>query len=258
MTTDQFSVAGQTAVVTGSSSGIGRTIVERFADDGADVVVSSRERAHVDPVAEAINDRDGGRALAVECDVRDRDAVEAMVAATATEFGGVDVLVNNAGASFVAPFSDISENGWKTIVDVNLHGTYHCSQAAGAYMREHGGGAIVNVSSVAGLHGAPTMSHYGAAKAGVVNLTTSLGTEWADDGVRVNCVAPGFVATPGVAAQMGVEADDVDREDVARRIGTPEEVADVVQFLASPAASYLVGETVTVAGVPQNPEVPTS
>ena len=264
MTTDQFSVAGRTAIVTGASGGIGKVVAERFAADGADVVVCSREQEHVDPVAAGIDAESGaddeghGRSLAVECDVRDREAVDALVEATVDEFGGVDVLVNNAGASFVAPFSDISENGWKTIVDVNLHGTYHCSQAAGAYMREHGGGAIVNVSSVAGLHGAPTMSHYGAAKAGVVNLTTSLGTEWADDGVRVNCVAPGFVATPGVAAQMGVEADDVDREDVARRIGTPEEVADVVQFLASPAASYLVGETVTVAGVPQNPEVPTS
>jgi len=256
MTTDQFSVAGRTAVVTGSSSGIGRTIAERFADDGADVVVSSRDQDNVDPVAATINDREGGRALAVECDVRDRDAVEAMIRATEGEFGSVDILVNNAGASFIAPFKDISENGWETILDINLTGTFHCSQAAGAVMRENGGGHIVNIASVAGIRGSPEMSHYGAAKAGVVNLTTTLAAEWATEGVRVNCVAPGFVATPGVASQMGVSADDIDRAEVNRRIGTTEEIADTAQFLASEASSYVVGETITVAGKPRITESP--
>ncbi|MFB6271205.1 MAG: SDR family NAD(P)-dependent oxidoreductase, partial [Halobacterium sp.] len=120
MTLDRFSVSGQTAIVTGASSGIGRGIAEQFAADGADVVVCSREQENVDPVADGINEADGGRALAVECDVTDRDAVEALVAATVEEFGGIDCLVNNAGASFMASFDDISENGWSTIVDINL------------------------------------------------------------------------------------------------------------------------------------------
>ncbi|MFC6769263.1 SDR family NAD(P)-dependent oxidoreductase, partial [Natrinema soli] len=106
-------------------------------------------------------------------------------------------------------------------------------------------------ASVAGTRGSKTMSHYGAAKAGVINLTTTLSYEWADADVRVNCIAPGFVATPGVESQMGVSADNIDREEVARRIGTVEEIADVTQFLASPASSYIVGETITVQGVPQ-------
>ena len=255
MTTDQFSVDGDTALVTGASSGIGRAIAERFADDGAEVVVCSREQDNVDPVADGIEDA-GGSALAVECDVRERDSVEALVEATVEEFGGLDTLVNNAGASFMANFEGISENGWKTIVDINLHGTYHCTQAAGEVMREAGGGTIVNFASVAGQEGAPYMSHYAAAKAGVVNLTSTLAYEWADDGIRVNCIAPGFVATPGVASQMGVTADEIDRKEVSRKIGTSEEIADVAQFLASPAASYLTGETITARGVPDIMESP--
>jgi 3-oxoacyl-[acyl-carrier protein] reductase len=250
---DRFSVSG-TSVVTGASSGIGRAVAERFAADGADVVVCSREQENVDPVAEGIRE-DGGSALAVECDVTDRDAVDALVEATVEEFGGLDVLVNNAGASFVAGFDDISPNGWDTIMDVNLGGTYHCTHAAADHLKD-GEGAVVNVASVAGQEGAPYMSHYAAAKAAIINLTRTLAMEWAGDGVRVNCIAPGFVATPGLEAQMGVSADDVDREEVDRRIGVSEEIADAVRFLASPAASFVVGETLTAGGVPQGEEVP--
>jgi NAD(P)-dependent dehydrogenase (short-subunit alcohol dehydrogenase family) len=256
MPTDQFSVAGKTAVITGSSQGIGRVTAERFARDGADVVVSSRSPEEIEAVAEEINGGAGGEAIAVECDVRDRDAVEALFETTAERLGGVDVLVNNAGASFMAGFDDISENGWKTIVDINLHGTYHCSQVAGGHMADGDGGAIVNLASVAGIDGAPYMSHYAAAKAGVVNLTSTLAFEYASEGVRVNCVAPGFVATPGVETQMGVTAEEVDREVVERRMGLSEEIADLIQFLASPAASYVVGETIVARGVPDIMETP--
>jgi NAD(P)-dependent dehydrogenase (short-subunit alcohol dehydrogenase family) len=261
MPTDQFSVAGSTAIVTGSSSGIGQSIAERFAADGANVVVCSRVQDNVDPVAEGINastdeGESGGRAIAVECDVRDRDAVDALVDATVEEFGTVDCLVNNAGASFMASFEDISENGWSTILDINLTGTFHCTQAVGPVMKESGGGTVINLSSVAGQQGSPFMSHYGAAKAGVVNLTTTLAYEWASDDVRVNCIAPGFVATPGVETQMGVSADNIERDEVERRIGLSEEIADIAQFLASPAGSYVVGETITAQGVPQVMETP--
>ncbi|MFB6142046.1 MAG: SDR family NAD(P)-dependent oxidoreductase [Halorientalis sp.] len=253
---DQFAVAGQTAIVTGASQGIGRSIAERFADDGADVVICSREQEKVDEVAAGINDADGGECVPIECDVTERDAVDALVETTVEEFGGVDTLVNNAGASFMANFEGISENGWKTIVDINLHGTYHCTQAAGEHMREADGGQIINFASVAGQDGAPFMSHYAAAKAAVVNLTKTLAFEWSDDQVRVNCIAPGFVATPGVETQMGVSADNIDRSNVDRRIGLEEEIADIAQFLASEASSYVTGETITAKGVPDIMEDP--
>ncbi|WP_136715683.1 SDR family NAD(P)-dependent oxidoreductase [Halorientalis salina] len=252
----QFGVDDQAVIITGASQGIGRSIAERFADDGADVVVCSREQEKVDDVAETINEGDGGECLPIECDVTDRDAVDALVEATVEEFGGVDTLVNNAGASFMANFEGISENGWKTIVDINLHGTFHATQAAGEVMRESDGGQIVNFASVAGQMGAPWMSHYAAAKAAVVNLTQSLAFEWSDDQVRVNCIAPGYVATPGVESQMGVSADEIERDNVHRRIGLEAEIADIAQFLASEASSYMTGETITAKGVPQIDESP--
>ena len=254
MSTDQFSVAGTRALVTGASNGIGRAIAERFADDGADVVVCSREQDHVVPIADGINDRAGGRAFAVECDVRDRTAVEGLLDVTAKEVGGLDVLVNNAGNSNVRSFADIDPEEWTAIVDGNLTSTYHCTQVAGPHLKRDGGGAIVNLASVAAFEGAPYMSHYGAAKAGVVNLTRTLAAEWANDGVRINCIAPGTVATPSVTEQIGVDPDAIDRTEIDRRVGTSEEIADVAQFLASPAASYLVGETITASGVPDTPE----
>lgn len=250
MSTEQFSVEGRRAIVTGASSGIGRSIAERFAADGAAVAICSRAQERVDPVAEAINDGDGpGRAIAIECNVRDREAVEGLVEETVSEFGGLDLLVNNAGGEFVAPFAEISENGWKAVVDLNLHGTYHCTHVAGPHLRE-GGGDVINVSSVNGQQAAPGESHYGAAKAALINLTSTLAAEWAGDGVRVNCVAPGLILTPGVEETLGVEADDLPERDVVDRdVGHPEEIADVVQFLASPAASFVTGQTVTARGL---------
>ena len=252
MPTDQFSVADRTALVTGGSSGIGRTITERFVADGANVVICSREQERVDSVATELGDAPGD-VHPVECDVRDRDAVDALVDAAVDTFGTVDVLVNNAGANFYSDFDDISPNGWETILDINLTGTVNCLQSVGEEMRAAGGGAVVNLSSFVTHFPSPQQSHYGAAKAAVSHLTGTVAHEWADDDIRVNAVAPGVVLTPGVEHVLDKDVDAVpDRETVDRQIGYPEEIADLVQFLVSPAASYMTGEVVDIRGVPQS------
>ncbi|MEF8839628.1 MAG: SDR family NAD(P)-dependent oxidoreductase [Haloarculaceae archaeon] len=251
---ETFSVAGCRTLVTGASSGIGRAIAEEFARDGAPVAICSREEGNVATVAESIRE-EGGETHAFECDVREETGVDAFVNEAAEALGGIDCLVNNAGASFMASFEDISENGWNAVVDTNLTGTRNSCRAAAGRLAD-GGGCVVNLSSAAGEAGAPYMSHYGAAKAGVINLTASLADEWADDDVRVNCIAPGFVATPGLESQMGIAADEVDRASVDRRIGLPEEIADVARFLASDAASFVTGETIVPRGKPDLVEVP--
>jgi len=251
---DRFSVDGLRTLITGASSGIGRVVAEEFASAGAPVAICSREEEHVAPVAESIRD-EGGEAYAYECDVRDEAAVERFVGEAADALGGVDCLVNNAGASFMAGFEDISANGWETIVETNLTGTRHCCYAAADDLAD-AGGCVVNLASAGGEAGAPYMSHYGAAKAGVINLTASLADEWAADGVRVNCIAPGYVATPGLESQMGITGEEIDRSSIDRQIGLPVEIADVVRFLASDAASYLTGETIVPRGKPDLVEVP--
>lgn len=252
MPTNQFSVAGRSVIVTGGSSGIGKTIAERFAADGANVTICSRQQNRADTVATEITETErGGHVLPIECDVRDRDAVEAMIDATAEEFGSVDILVNNAGANFYAPFEEISPNGWQTVFDINLTGTVNCMQLAGEQLAESEGN-IVNISSFVTHYPSPEQSHYGAAKAAISHLTRSVAHEWADRNIRVNAVAPGVVLTPGVehVLERNVSSEP-NRETVDRQIGRPDEIADLVQFLASPASSYLTGEVITPRGVPQ-------
>lgn len=251
-----FHIDGDTAIVTGASQGIGEAIAKTFASDGVNVAICSRDRERFQPVIDDIEEMDGaGDVFGTECDVRDRDRVFEFVDEVVDEFGTIDVLVNNAGGSFTSPFDDLSENAWKTIIDINLHGAFHFTQAVGEVMQETGGGSIVNIISSAGLEGgAPKMSQYGAAKAGLKNLTESVADEWKGYGIRINCISPGLIATPGVRESLGIDVDDLPpREDVDRYIGYPEETADIAQFLCSPAASYLNGSTIK-AGLPASEE----
>ncbi|RDI73100.1 SDR family NAD(P)-dependent oxidoreductase [Halopelagius longus] len=250
------SVADETVVVTGASSGIGRAIAETFVADGADVVICSRTQADVDAVAEELNAADRpGSAFAVECDVTDRDSVASFADATVEEFGGVDVLVNNAGgAGPGAPLHGVEPDDWDGVIEVNLTGTYNVTRAFADALREDGG-AVVNTSSMAGRYGVARMGPYSAAKAGVSALTRTLAVEWAGDDVRVNAVEPGFIATPAVREWLGVE-EMPERDPVDRTVGTPEEVADAVRFLASDAASFVTGQTLSPTGPPNTFEPP--
>jgi NAD(P)-dependent dehydrogenase (short-subunit alcohol dehydrogenase family) len=256
MRSPNFGLEGRTAIVTGASSGIGRSIAETFIGIGVDVGICSRSMDRIGPVASELNHADGGEALAIECDVRDRTDVATLLDRTVEAFGDVDILVNNAGGGFVAPFEDLSPNAWNGVMDLNVTGTVHSMQLVGENMRDAGGGSIVNISSVGGMHANPGESHYSAAKAAVIRLTDTVAVEWAEHDIRVNGIAPGLIQTAGVADTFGFDQDEMEpRTVVERRSGYPEEIADVVTFLVSPAASYVTGETIPVKG-PSRPGNP--
>src|SRR3989441_5437157 len=196
MAKSPFSLDGKTAIVTGGGTGIGKSIAIEFARAGADVALCSRKIEHLEPVAKAVHDL-GRRSFVEAVDVRVEEQVKGMVERAVKEFGRLDVMVNNAGASFRAKPEDISANGWNTVVSINLTGVFLGCKWAGRQMMDQGGGVIVNIASIAGVYGSTMMSHYGAAKAAVIMLTRELGTAWARKGVRVNCIAPGPVETEG-------------------------------------------------------------
>lgn len=253
MPTSQYSVAGQIAVVTGASRGIGRSIAERFAADGADLVICSRSEPDIHRVADTIADESDRDVLGVECDVSKRFDVEAMMAATSDRFGRIDTLVNNAGWARNTAFLEMSPAEWDEVVSNNLTGAVYCTQVAGRLMRRTGGGTVVNISSVNGIQGCPSAIHYGVAKAGLNNFTRALAFNWAEYGIAVNAIAPGTVATSKLREWRNDPdlGSDIDRARVDRRMGLAEEIADVAQFLASEAASFVNGEVIRVQGVPR-------
>ena len=250
-----FSVDGLVGIITGGGTGIGKAIAKFFAENGAKVSIASRNIEHLASAKEEI-DRTGGRCLIKTADVKHEDQVKAMVEGTLKEFGRIDILVNNAGASFVAPAAQISVNGLESILAINLKGAIYCSKAVFPVMLNQKRGKIINISSIAGIYGAPLMSHYGAAKAAMINLTKSLAYEWGPFGVWVNCIAPGMIETMGVFGQMhiGPDQERKAKEKVPiRRWGKPEEIAYLALFLASRASDYVQGETIVIDGGPQMP-----
>jgi len=250
---DPFSVADKAVIVTGGGTGIGQAIATEFAARGAKVLIASRSADHLEPVAAAIREQ-GGTVESIRCDVRDAAQVEAMIARAWDAFGRLDVLINNHGASFHRKAEEISPNGFATIVAINLTGTFLCSAAAARrWIAQKTGGRIINMSSEAGVYGSPGMVHYGAAKAGVMNLTLSLAMEWACHGILVNCVAPGPIDTPEAIARSW-STDEIRRlvtgSTALKRVGRVEEVAWPCLFLAAEASSYITGQTLSVDGGP--------
>lgn len=251
MSDEVFDIAGKVTIVTGGGTGIGADIAREFCRRGAKVMITSRTMDHLGPVADGIR-KESGEVETATCDVRQNDQVEAVVRKTLDAWGRIDVLINNAGASFVAHAHDISPNGFAAIVAINLNGTFNFSRAVARVMMEKKtGGNIINISSDSGVYGAATMSHYGAAKAGIINLTRSLAIEWASYGIRVNCVSPGPIETPGVKEVLWPTPELQQRAVNAtalKRFGTGPEVAWPCIFLASKAASYITGANLQVDG----------
>jgi 3-oxoacyl-[acyl-carrier protein] reductase len=257
MARSPFSLEGRTAIITGGGTGIGKSIALEFARAGADVAVCSRKAEHVEPVAKAVRDL-GRRSFATVVDVRVEEQVQGVVERAAREFGRLDVMVNNAGASFRARPEDISVNGWNAVVGINLNGVFlGCKWAYRQMVKQGGGGAIINVASVAGVYGSTMMPHYGAAKAAVINLTRALAVAWARQGVRVNCIAPGPVETEGYLDVLHKTDPDAEKtyRAVANRVamgrwGRVEEIAWPAIFLAADASAFMTGETIVVDGGP--------
>lgn len=242
---------GQVVLVTGASSGIGRSIAERFGSLGASVIVNYLTNAHgANETAELIR-RMGGSALTFQADVSKAAEVRRMVAAAEENFGRVDILINNAGSLFArGRIEELPEEVWDACIAVCLKGTFLCSQAVLPKMRERKRGVIINISSVASrLGGAGESVHYAAAKGGVNTFTFGLAKEVAKDGIRVNAIAPGLIDTPFQQKFSTPERLQRITETIAMgRMGSPTEITGLAVFLASEDASYLTGQTIFVDG----------
>jgi NAD(P)-dependent dehydrogenase (short-subunit alcohol dehydrogenase family) len=248
---DIFSVEGKVTIVTGGGTGIGESIAKEFAARGSKVLIASRNVENLTKVRDDIR-KDGGICEFTTVDVRQADQCEAMVETAVKHFGRLDVLINNHGASITTPSLNLSPNGWRAVVGINLDGTFFCSKAAARqFIKQGGGGSIVNISSTAGVHGSTTMLPYGAAKAGVVNLTISQAGEWGEHGIRVNCIAPGPIDTEGAAPRVWpnpkVKQMVADSRALGR-FGRVEEIAYPCLFLASDASSYVTGSLLVIDG----------
>jgi citronellol/citronellal dehydrogenase len=240
---------GQTIVITGGGTGIGRAVAHELAGLGAHVVLAARRLDRLEQVRDEIAAA-GGSALAYACNIRDEAQVAELFEAVLAARGAVDGLFNNGGGQFLSPAERISLKGWQAVVETNLTGTFlMCREAFGRCMGARGG-AIVNML-MENARGFPGMAHSAAARAGVENLTRTLAVEWARSGVRVNAVAPGLIRSSGLdtygeAARSLIE--QVRRDIPAKRPGTEAEVAAAVTFLLSPAAAYISGATLAIDG----------
>jgi NAD(P)-dependent dehydrogenase (short-subunit alcohol dehydrogenase family) len=244
-------LAGKAAIVTGGGSGIGRALALELARLGAAVSVAGRR---LEPLEEtvALIERAGGRALAQATDVREPDQVDDLVNATAAAFGRVDILVNSAAGNFVVKAEDLSPNGWRAVVSIVLDGGFLCSRAAGRRMIEQGeGGAILSVIASYAWTGGPGTVHSAAAKAGIVAMTRTLAVEWAQHGIRANCICPGPTETEGAGTALWPTEEDRARVEATvplGRLATAEEVASWGVALCTPFADYITGETLTIDG----------
>ena len=253
---------GQVGIITGGATGIGLGISSTLAQLGMHVVLASRKPEHLEPAVAGIIAA-GGKASAVQVDVRDQERVQAMAKEVHDAHGRIDLLVNNAAGNFYAPSETLSANAWKSVIEIDLYGTFYCTQAVFPFMKAQGGGRVVSTSMTLHYRGWPMMAHATAAKAGIDALTKTLAVEWADHGIRINVIAPGPIPTEGVRKAFtpppGAPVPDFFSVEKAmasyaksaiplKRWGTPEDIGQMVAYLASPAGDWITGSTFVVDG----------
>lgn len=239
---------GQVALITGAGRGIGRGIALYLAKLGAKIGVADIQLTLAETVVKEIKEA-GGDAIALQADVRKSDQVKHMVEDLLQAYERIDILVNNAGIFTSATFPEMTEEQWDQMIDVHLKGTFLCSRAVVGHMLERGSGVIITMSSTSGISGGTSGAHYAAAKGGILAFTRSIGKELAGRGIRVNSVAPSKIETDML---QGVDTPEARAQLISRipagRLGKPEDIAELVAFLASDRASYIVGEVIVASG----------
>ena len=251
MVLDKFSLAEQVGIVTGGGQGLGKTFCQAFAEVGAHIVVAeinSETGRQTTAEIEAL----GRRAMFIETDVADMGSVQRMVDRTLMEFGQIDFLMNNAGICLWQNAEDVSQDEWQKVMKVNLDGVFYCAQAVSKHMIERRKGSIINIASMSGLivNRPQSQTSYNTSKAAVIHMTKSLAAEWAPHNIRVNAIAPGYMATPMAEPRFndpqygGLWMDAIPM----KRPGQPEELGPAAVFLASEASSYMTGETLVIDG----------
>ena len=242
---------GKNIIVTGGGTGLGKSMATRFAELGANLVITSRREGVISEAAKELQ-KSGGKVVAIPCDVRDPEQVEAMVEQTVKELGSVDILLNNAAGNFISPTENLSPNAFKTVIDIVLNGTFHCTQAAGKVMRKNKSGIILNIVTTYAWTGSGYVVPSACAKAGVLAMTRSLAVEWAKYGIRTVAIAPGPFPTKGAWSRLAPPGLGIDKKMKARiplkRVGEHIELANLASYLISDQAAYINGEVVTIDG----------
>jgi NAD(P)-dependent dehydrogenase (short-subunit alcohol dehydrogenase family) len=248
---DAFTLEGETAIVTGAAQGLGRQMASGLAEMGADVAIADINYANAETTATELDGE--ADVIPVEVDVTNESSVEAMVEDVTDRLGSIDILVNNAGIVEQSPAEETELDSWKQVLEVNLDGVFLCAKHVGSQMLKRGEGKIINIASMSGfdVNVPQKQASYNASKAGVSMLTKSLAVEWADHGVRVNAIAPGYMRTDLVdeVLEENPEMEETWLENTPMgRLGRPEELRELVVYLGSDASSYMTGSTVVMDG----------
>ena len=248
---DKGLLKGKNIIVTGGGTGLGKSMATRFAELGANLVITSRREDVINDAAKELR-KLKGKVIAIPCDVRDPDQVESMVEQTVKDLGSIDILLNNAAGNFISPTEKLSPNAFKTVIDIVLNGTFHCTQAAGKVMRKNKSGIILNIVTTYAWTGSGYVVPSACAKAGVLAMTRSLAVEWAKYGIRTVAIAPGPFPTKGAWSRLAPPGLGIEKKMKARvplkRVGEHIELANLASYLVSDQASYINGEVVTIDG----------